>query len=295
MFYSMTAFGRHRETVGGADITVEIKSVNNRYFDCSVKLPRAYSYLEEKIKPYLQSKGISRGKVDVYISVDVVDTEEVNVTLDRGYAAGYIAALKQLRDEFGLPDDISVMNVAKKGDLFKITKPEGDAEHDWQMISSVLSVAADNFLAARKNEGARLEADIAAKLKNIRSLTEKIGELSSGDIGNYRDKLEARIREVLADNKITVDESRLLTECAIFADKIAIDEELTRLGSHFTTFEEIVKSNEPSGRKLDFLMQEMNREVNTVGSKCSNASIAKLVVDCKCELEKIREQIQNIE
>jgi uncharacterized protein (TIGR00255 family) len=291
----MTAFGRDRQSVCGKDVTVEIKSVNNRYFDCSVKLPRAYSYLEEKIKPYLQSRGISRGKVDVYISVDVVDTEEVNVTLDRGHAAGYIAALKQLRDEFGLPDDISVMNVAKKGDLFKITKPEGDAEHDWQMISSVLSVAADNFLTARKNEGARLEADIAAKLKNIRSLTEKIGELSSGDIGNYRDKLEARIREVLADNTITVDESRLLTECAIFADKIAIDEELTRLGSHFTTFEEIVKSNEPSGRKLDFLMQEMNREVNTVGSKCSNASIAKLVVECKCELEKIREQIQNIE
>lgn len=295
MMKSMTAFGRAKQTVNGKDITVEIRSVNNRYFDCGVRIPRAYSYLEEKIKPYLQSRGISRGKVDVSISIEILETEGVNITLDTAAAKGYIDALHRLRDEFGLADDISVMSVARNTDLFVIRKPEEDTASDWQDILCVLSPAVDGFLTARAAEGSRIEADLEAKIAEIRRITEKIAALSEKDIGGYRDKLRERLEHVLTDNKITVDENRLLTECAIFADRVAIDEELVRLRSHFKAFDDIAASGEPSGRKLDFLVQEMNREINTIGSKCSNSDIAHLVVDVKTELEKIREQIQNIE
>lgn len=295
MFNSMTAFGRCRQNGDGRDITVEIRSVNNRYLDCSVRLPRIYSALEERIKPYLQSKGISRGKVDVYIGVEVTESEQGSVLLDEGYAAAYIAALHQLRDKFSLTDDISVMSVAQNRELFRAQKPEDDIEGDWQKILPVLDGAIDAFVAAREREGGRLHSDICKKIENIRSNTKKIAKMSESDIAGYRNKIEERIREILADNRVTVDENRLLTECAIAADKLAIDEELVRLDSHFDTFNEIADSAEPAGRKLDFLLQEMNREVNTIGSKCQNSSIAKLVVDCKSELEKIREQIQNIE
>ncbi len=292
---SMTAFGRARRTVGGKDITVEIRSVNNRFFDCSVKLPRAFSFLEEKVKPHLQAQGISRGKVDVFISIDVVDTPDVSFTIDKSYAAAYIAALRELGDTFGLRDDISVMSVARASDIFVIQKSEEDTEKDWSDVRTVLDEAVAHFLAGREREGANIEADLCAKIDGIRGMTAQIASLSADDIASYREKLEARLREILSDNKITFEESRILTECAVFADRIAIDEELVRLNSHFDGFDEIRKSAEPVGRKLDFLMQEMNRETNTIGSKCQNAAIARLVVDIKCELEKIREQIQNIE
>ena len=295
MFNSMTAFGRCRLNAEGRDITVEIRSVNNRYLDCSVRLPRSMSALEERIKPYLQSRGISRGKVEVYISVDVTVSEDSAIMLDAGYAAGYIAALHQLRDIFKLKDDISVMSVAQNRDLFRIQKPEDDLEADWQRLLPALDGAVDIFLKARRDEGARLEADINRKIQNIRANAQKIGELSQKDIVGYRDKIEERIREILADNRVTVDENRLLTECAIAADRLAIDEELVRLNSHFEAFADIAAATEPSGRRIDFLLQEINREVNTIGSKGQNAAIARLVVDCKGELEKIREQIQNIE
>lgn len=295
MIKSMTAFGRARQTVGGKDITVEIKSVNNRFFDCSTKLPRAFSFLEERIKPHLQAAGITRGKVDVFIGIDVVDTPDANITVDEGFAGAYIAALRQLRDTYSLPDDISVMSVAQNRDIFVVKKPDEDVERDWADILVVLDAATERFLSGRAREGENIKTDLLAKVELIRQRVNEIEKLSEADTVSYREKLEARLREMLSDNRIVFDENRILTECAVFADRIAIDEELVRLRSHFDGFQDILRSDEPVGRRLDFLVQEINRETNTIGSKCQNASIAKLVVDIKCEIEKIREQIQNIE
>lgn len=291
----MTAFGRARNTVGGKDITVEIRSVNNRFFDCSVKLPRAFSFLEEKIKPYLQSRSIARGKVDVFIGIDIVDTPDVAIAIDEGYAEAYIKALRTLGERFDLRDDISIMRVAQNHDIFVIKKSEEDTEKDWNDLKVVLDEALDRFISARSREGENIERDLIAKVESVREKVNKIEELSLADVENYQSKLEAKLREMLEDNRIVFDESRILTECAIFADRIAIDEELVRLRSHFDGFADILSSGEPAGRKLDFLIQEMNRETNTIGSKCQNSAIARLVVDIKCEIEKIREQIQNIE
>ena len=295
MIRSMTGFGRCRETVEGLDITVEIKSVNSRFLDCTAKISRAYGYLEERIKPYLMSRGVTRGKVDVWISVEVMDSGNVQITADEGYLKGYLEALYTLRDKYGLRDDISVMSVARNHDIFQIKKPEEDIEHDWERVLTVLAKATDTFLSVREREGERLAEDLRTKMQNIKSATARIEELSEADVSTYRERLAERIREALNDNQITPDETRLLTECAIHADKVAVDEEMVRLRTHFGAFEEILSSGEPVGRKLDFLMQEMNREINTTGSKCSDAQIAHLVVDVKCELEKIREQIQNLE
>ena len=295
MIRSMTGFGRCRETVEGLDITVEIKSVNSRFLDCTAKISRAYGYLEERVKPYLMSRGVTRGKVDVWISVEVMDSGSVQITADEGYLQGYLEALYTLRDKYGLRDDISVMSVARNHDIFQIKKPDEDIEHDWERVLTVLSKAVDTFLTVREREGERLAADLRSKMENIKAVVARIEELSLADVSTYRERLAERIREALNDCQITPDETRLLTECAIHADKVAVDEEMVRLRTHFGAFEEILSSGEPVGRKLDFLMQEMNREINTTGSKCSDAQIAHLVVDVKCELEKIREQIQNLE
>ena len=295
MIRSMTGFGRCRETVNGLDITVEIRAVNSRFLDCNVKLPRAYSYLEERVKPYLQGLGVSRGKVDVWIGIDVLDSGDVEISLDDGYLRGYLVALARLRDAYGLRDDISVMSVARNSEIFLVNKPVEDIERDWACVSSVLEKAAAAFLSVREREGASLAADMRAKIADIQRTVAEIEKLSSEDVASYRDRLAARIREALSDNQITPDETRLLTECAIHADKVAVDEELVRLGSHFEAFEQILSGDEPVGRKLDFLLQEMNREINTTGSKCNDAKIARLVVEVKCTLEKIREQIQNLE
>ena len=295
MIKSMTAFGRARSTVNGKDISIEIRSVNNRFFDCSTKIPRSFSYLEEKIKPYLQSKSISRGKVDVFISIDVINSPLPDITIDEGYAQAYIQSLNMLAEKYSLKNDISVMQIAQNRDIFVIRKPDEDVESDWADVRTVLDTAIERFIEGRINEGNNIEIDIKEKISNISTLVNKIETISLADTAGYRQKLEARLREMLSDNNLAFEESRILTECAIFADKIAIDEELVRLRSHFTSFGDIISSNEPAGRKLDFLMQEMNRETNTIGSKCQNASIARIVVEIKCELEKIREQIQNIE
>ena len=291
----MTAFGRERADVGGKDITVEIKSVNNRYFDCSVKLPHVYAPLEQRVKQRLSEKGISRGKVDVGIFVDFAEATDTEILVNREYAARYISALRRLKEEFGLSGEISVMEVARDREVFSIKKPEGDIEAEWGELCPVLDVAIDRFISAREEEGERIEADLKAKIEHIREIVEKIEELSGEDIGGYRARLEEKLRAVLADNNITMDESRILTECAIYADRAAIDEEIVRLKSHFSAFYGYTEKSEPVGRSLDFLIQEMNRETNTIGSKCANSSMAHLVVEIKTELEKVREQIQNIE
>lgn len=295
MIRSMTAFGRHVEIVNSKNITVEIKSVNNRYFDCSVRISRSYSFLEEKIKPYLQSHGISRGKVDVSITIEPIGTCDVNITLNEGYAKAYYDALKQLKDTLDLPGEITVATLQRDGNIFTISKAEEDEEQDFADLRVVLDQAIDKFITAREREGANIEADLRSKIEGIRKNVAAVEAHSEEDVSSYRSRLEEKLKAVLSDNKITLDENRILTECAIFADKVAVDEEIVRLRSHFKAFEDILASGEPAGRKLDFLMQEMNRETNTIGSKCSNSSIAHVVVDIKCELEKIREQIQNIE
>ncbi len=281
--------------VGGKEILVEIRSVNNRYLDTSVKISRAYSALEERAKVYLQSKGVSRGKVDVYISVNTLENRTGGVEPDLVYAGSYIAALKKLRDEFSLADDISVMTVAANKDIFVFTRGEEDEEKAWADIVTVYDRALEVFLERRKAEGENLKRDLLEKKKDLERMASEVEKRAEGYTANYRARLEARLRTVLEDNKIAMDESRILTECAIFADKTAVDEELVRLRSHFAAYDEIFQKDEPIGRKLDFLLQEMNRETNTIGSKCSDAQTAALVVEMKCMLEKIREQIQNLE
>lgn len=295
MIKSMTAFGRHSETVNNKNITVEIKSVNNRYFDCSVRISRSFSFLEEKIKPHLQAHGISRGKVDVGITVEPIGSSDVSITLNEEYARAYFNALNQLKDMLELPGEITVATLQRDSNIFTVSKVEEDEEQDWADLQIVLDQAIERFIVAREREGANIEEDLRSKVKLIQEKVALVEEHSAEDISSYRSRLEEKLRAVLSDNKVTLDENRILTECAIFADKVAVDEEIVRLRSHFKAFEDILASNEPVGRKLDFLMQEMNRETNTIGSKCSNSSIAHVVVDIKCELEKIREQIQNIE
>ena len=297
MLKSMTAFGRARRlsSDGAVDLTAEIKSVNSRYLDCSVHLPRMYSHLEDRVKTFLSDCGVSRGKVEVFITADVLEQRGIEVALDREAARSYIAALEQLRDEFGLKDDISVMRVASNHDLFSIKTHEENDERDWDEIQSVLAEAFESWDRMRSGEGERLCADILGKIDKVRSMAAEVKKLSETDIAGYPLKLENRIRKFLADFDAEAAEQRIVTEAAIYADKAAIDEELVRLDSHFKAFREIVHSNEAAGRKLDFLIQEMNRETNTIGSKAGNATIAHLVVDMKTEIEKVREQIQNLE
>ena len=295
MIKSMTAFGRAKREGEDKDITIEIKSVNSRFFDCNVKIPRAYAFLEERIKNHIQKNAVSRAKVDVFVTVDRHVAEVGAVSVDKGFAESYIKALCELRDAFGLRDDISVMSVARNQDIFTYDRPEEDLEAEWNIICGVLDEALAGYSEMRSVEGKKAEDDIKAKIELVRSYADEVEAISREDTVGYRDKLESRLRQILADNSVAIDENRLLTECAVWADKIAIDEELVRLRSHFGAFYDICDMKEPSGRKLDFLMQELNRETNTIGSKANNARIARIVVNMKGELEKIREQVQNIE
>lgn len=295
MISSMTAFGRAKKPVANKIITVEIRSVNSRYLDTSFKLPRAYSYLEEKIKTRLTASGITRGKVEVYVGLEVTGSDAVSIRVDTAYAEGYITALRELRDRFALKDDISVMSVAACPEVFTFLRPDEDADRDWEQLCPVLDEALAVFLQTRRTEGEKIGSDIRAKMDGIAAYTGQIREISAQDTVGYRAKLEERLRQILGDNRIVIDENRILTECAVFADKIAVDEELVRLSCHFGAFAEILSSGEPVGRKLDFLLQEINRETNTIGSKANNVKIARIVVNMKNELEKIREQIQNLE
>ena len=294
MVKSMTGYGRARQTLGGRDSTVEVKSVNNRYLDCTVKLPRAFIFAEDAIKTRVQ-KAVSRGKVDVFVSIDSTGADETVVTVNEPLARAYVAAIRrlvELGDGF-VKSDYYASDLARFPDVLTVTKPEADLESVAADICAVADAALEAYGAMRATEGERLAADIASRLDTIEALTAKVEERSPQTVAEYREKLTARMQEVLQST--TIEESRILTEAAIYADKVAVDEETVRLRSHLSQLRGMLESGEPMGRKMDFLIQEVNRESNTIGSKCNDVDIARTVVALKAEVEKIREQVQNIE
>ena len=288
----MTGYGRARETRGNRDITVELRSVNNRYLDCTVKMPRAYIFAEDAVKARVQ-KAISRGKVDVFVSIDATGADEAVVAVNEGLAKGYYDALQKINSLLSLTGEVSAATVAKFPDVLTVTKAEEDLESIGADICAVLDEALKNYNAMRATEGEKLAIDIGGRLDTIEALTGKVEQRSPETVREYREKLTARMQEVLQST--TIDEARILTEAAIYADKIAVDEETVRLRSHVAQLRDMLKSNDPMGRKMDFLIQEVNRESNTIGSKCNDIDIARDVVALKAEVEKIREQVQNIE
>lgn len=292
MFKSMTGYGRHEISDGGKKIMVEIKSVNHRYSDYSVKVPRYYGYLEDKIREYV-SKKVQRGKIDIYVSIESYGEADKQIILNEELAENYIEVLRQMAEKFNLRDDITVSSVARYQEIFKSERKEENDEEIWELVKNVLEPAVSAFSDMRAREGERLYNDLSARIEYMKDLAKKVDERSPKTVEEYRNKLYQKIKELVEERDI--DESRILTEVAIFADKVAVNEEMVRLASHFDEFYDIAKKDEPAGRKLDFLVQEINREVNTTGSKANDIEIAKLVVDLKAEIEKFREQIQNIE
>jgi len=288
----MTGYGRARETRNKRDITVEVRSVNNRYLDCTVKMPRAYIFAEDAIKAQVQ-KAISRGKVDVFVTVDTSAADVAVVSVNEPLARSYYQALTRLRDTFDLEGDITAVTLAKFPDVLTVTKAEEDVETISADICAVLEDALEAYNAMRAVEGRKLAEDINRRVATIEAVVGKVEERSPQTVGAYRERLENKMREVLQSTAI--DESRILTEAAIFADKVAVDEETVRLRSHIAQLRDMLQGGEPVGRKLDFLIQEVNRECNTIGSKCNDQTIAQDVVSMKAEVEKIREQVQNIE
>ena len=288
----MTGYGRAEETIRGHHVTVEIKSVNHRYFEFGCRTPRGYAFLDDKIKTYLQSR-LSRGKVDVYVSVETLEDAPVEVLVNHSLAEGYVKALQEISERYALRNDLTAMGLSRYPDLFSVHKTPENEEEIWSAVSQVLAAATDRFLEMRRQEGERMKADVLGRAAKIMELVAEIEQRSPESVSDYEKKLRQKIQEMLGDTQ--VDEQRLLTETAIFADKVAVAEETVRLRSHFEQMKAMLSSDEAVGRKLDFLVQEMNREANTIGSKCCDASIAYKVVDIKAEIEKIREQIQNIE
>ena len=292
MVKSMTGYGRAVETVNGREFTVELRSVNNRYLDCTVKLPRALSFAEDAVKQAVKG-AISRGKVDVFISVRSEGAEDVKITLNTAMVEGYLGAMHQMAKDYGIREDISVSLLSRMPDVFTVDKPEVDEEQLLADLLSVVNQALERFDAMRSAEGRALEHDLRSRGQPILSLVAQVEAGSGQTVADYRTRLENKLKEVLANTAI--DESRILTEVAIFADKVAVDEETVRLRSHLDQMNNMLTTGGAIGRKLDFLLQEMNRESNTIGSKCSDVRMARIVVDIKAELEKIREQTQNIE
>ena len=289
---SMTGYGRAVETVNGREFTVEIRSVNNRYLDCTVKLPRMLSFAEDAVKQAVKAT-ISRGKVDVFISQRAEGASDVKVTLNEAVVAGYVSAMRQMAEQFKLREDISVALVSGMPDVFTVEKPDVDEEQLMNDLLGVVQTALLSYDAMRAKEGQALKNDLTSRGNTIRSLVSQVEEGNAQTVIDYRTKLYNKLQEVLANTAI--DESRILTEAAIFADKVAVDEETVRLRSHLEQMDFMLSSGGAIGRKLDFLLQEMNREANTIGSKCTDVRLARVVVDIKAELEKIREQTQNIE
>lgn len=289
---SMTGYGRGETVLDRRTITVEVRAVNNRYLDCSVKMPRSYIFAEESIKSKVQSN-ISRGKVDVFVTIDGASADDITVLLNRPVAEGYYTALTELRDTFELKDDISVSLLSRFLDVFVIQKAPEDLEAVAADILSALELALKDFTVMREREGARLTEDILSRAKNIEQLTGLVEEQTPKTVTEYRTRMEARMKELLQSTQI--EESRILTEAAIFADKVAVDEETVRLRSHLSQLRLLLNQDGPVGRKLDFLIQEFNREANTIGSKCNDIETSRHVIEIKSEIEKIREQVQNIE
>ena len=292
MIKSMTGYGRAEEIINGYAVTVEIKSVNHRYFEFSSRTPRAYGFLDEKLKSYLQ-KEISRGKIDCFVQIEALEEAEVVVNLNLSLAKGYLDAYKALSEEFSLDNDIKVSTLSRNSDIFSIHKAQADEDAVWDVVRTALEKALEKFIDMRLHEGERLRDDVLSRADNILKDVEFIEERSPQTVIEYNEKLLKRMQSVLED--VHVDEQRLLTEAAIFADKIAVAEETVRLRSHIAQLREFFESSEAIGRKLDFLVQEINREANTIGSKAQDVEIARRVINIKSEVEKIREQIQNIE
>ena len=292
MIKSMTGYGRAREVLNKRDITVEVRSVNNRYLDCTVKMPRMYAFAEDTVKQHVQ-KAISRGKVDVFITVDASAADVAKVTVNREVAAQYAAALHELAEVCGTESHVTPETLSRFPDVLTVTK----ADEDLETVSADLCVVLDKALAAynemRAVEGAKLAEDIGNRLVSIENYTSQVEERSPQTVAEYRAKLTARMQEVLQSTSI--DQQRILTEAAIYADKVAVDEETVRLRSHVAQLRTMLTSDEPMGRKMDFLIQEVNRESNTIGSKCNDVAIAQVVVGLKAEVEKMREQVQNVE
>ena len=292
MIKSMTGYGRAVETVNGREFTVELRSVNNRYLDCNVKLPRSLSFAEDTVKQAVK-QAVSRGKVDVFISMKSEVGEDTTVSLNKAVLEGYLTAMRQMVTEFGVQDDISVSTVSRLPEVFSVEKPEVDEEQLLSDLMGVVTKALESYNAMRTTEGAALDADLRNRGNTILELVAQVEQGNAQTVIDYRTRLENKLREVLANTAI--DESRILTEAAIFADKVAVDEETVRLRSHLDQMNTMLTGGGAVGRKLDFLLQEMNRETNTIGSKCTDVKLARIVVDIKAELEKIREQTQNIE
>lgn len=289
---SMTGYGRSKMLFGAREITVEIRSVNHKFFEFSSRVPRQYGYIEDKLKA-LFSASISRGKVEAYVSISTNDGSDVSVEVNTPLAENYISALRKANTSLNLSDDITLTRLFGIPDIFTVTKAETDENELWEEVRATASAALEGFVDMRRREGERLKADILTKLDYIEETVAKI-ELRSPEVTKeYRERLYQKLCDILQDKNI--DEARILTEAAIFADKTAVDEETVRLKSHVASFRELLELDEPIGKKLDFLVQEMNREVNTTGSKCSDLTITKMVVDLKSTVEKVREQIQNIE
>jgi len=292
MVMSMTGFGRAELSVGNRDIIVEIKSVNHRYFEFTCRTSRGCSFLEDKLKKYVNQK-VSRGKVDMYVSVTENDDTSVEVALNKPLASGYISAMRALVEEYGVKDDISVSVFSRFNDVFQITRPPADEDAVFADVKVAVDAALERFLSMRQAEGEKLKEDILSRADTIIGIVKEIEERSPQTVQEYRERLYAKLKDVLQSSDI--DDQRILTEAAVFADKVAVDEETVRLRSHFDQMKKFLASGEPVGRKLDFIVQEMNREANTIGSKVNDSVLAHKVVDIKGEIEKIREQVQNIE
>ena len=292
MIRSMTGYGRSQQTLDGREILVEIKSVNHRYFEFSARVPRAYGYLEEKLKSFLQGK-VSRGKIEISVTIYNIEGKDALIEVNSSISKGYVDALRRANEILELKDDITLSNLIRLPDIFNVIKNTEDEEVIWNDVKVAAEDALNSFVSMREAEGVKMREDVEQRLDYIEKLVEKVEERSPMVTEAYRERLYNKLSEILNDKKI--DEQRILTEAAVFSEKTAVDEETVRLKSHINQFRNLLEINEPVGRKLDFLIQEFNRESNTIGSKAQDVEIIKIVVELKSEIEKIREQIQNIE